>query len=55
MKSDPINLEWCRENLKPFADMERVRRANERELNELAAKYAGCPKVAAKPEKKVAA
>lgn len=40
-----INLAWCREKLKPFADMERVKEANARELRELAAKYAGCPKV----------
>jgi hypothetical protein len=55
VKREAFDVEWCRKNLKPFADMERVRRANERELNELAAKYAGCPKVVPKPERKVAA
>jgi hypothetical protein len=55
MKREAFDVEWCREKLRLFADMERVKVANQRELNELAAKYAGCPKVVPKPERKVAA
>jgi hypothetical protein len=49
-----FNVQWARENLKGFRDLEIAKLKNDREKKRLDRKFAGCVKVVPKDERKAA-